>query len=49
MIDNTIQRLGAAFFDTHATGNLEFLKITVGVYQSYPDEKTEKEYLHCGS
>ena len=49
IIDNTIQRLGAAFFDTNATGNLEFLKSTVGVYQSYVDEKTEKEYLQCGS
>ena len=29
IIDNTTQRLGAAFFDTNATGNLEFLKSTV--------------------
>ena len=42
MIDNTIQRLGAAFFDTNATGNLEFLKSTVGMYQSYADEKNRK-------
>ena len=42
MIDNTIQRLGAAFFDTNATGNLEFLKSTIGMYQSYADEKNRK-------
>ena len=41
-IDNTIQRLGATFFDTNATGNLEFLKSTIGVYQSYADEKNRK-------
>ena len=43
IIDNTTQRLGAAFFDTNATGNLEFLKSTVeGVYQSYVDEENRK-------
>jgi hypothetical protein len=42
IIDNTTQRLGAAFFDTNATGNLEFLKSTVAVYQSYVDEEDKK-------
>jgi len=34
--NNTI-RLGAAFFDANATGNLEFLKSKVGVYESHVD------------
>jgi hypothetical protein len=34
--NNTI-RLGAAFFDTNATGDLEFLKSKVGVYESHVD------------
>ncbi len=32
---NITQRLGAAFFDANATGNLEFLKSKVGIYESY--------------
>lgn len=35
--DNITQRLGPAFFDANATGNLEFLKSSVGVYESYVD------------
>ena len=35
--DNITQRLGSAFFDANATGNLEFLKSSVGVYESYVD------------
>ncbi|HYF99115.1 MAG TPA: hypothetical protein VD815_03400 [Candidatus Saccharimonadales bacterium] len=34
---NITQRLGSAFFDANATGNLEFLKSSVGVYESYVD------------
>jgi hypothetical protein len=37
-IGNSTQRLGAAFFDANATGNLEFLKSTVGIYQSIIDD-----------
>jgi hypothetical protein len=37
--DNITQRLGSAFFDANATGNLEFLKNSVGVYESYVDNK----------
>jgi hypothetical protein len=36
---NITQRLGSAFFDANATGNLEFLKSSVGVYESYVDNK----------
>jgi hypothetical protein len=32
---NITQRLGAAFFDANATGNLGFLKSKVGIYESY--------------
>jgi hypothetical protein len=39
---NTTQRLGTAFFDANATGDLEFLKSTVGVYQSYVDDADKK-------
>lgn len=35
--DNITQILGSAFFDANATGNLEFLKSSVGVYESYVD------------
>ncbi len=42
IIDNTTQRLDVVFFDTNATGNLGFLKSTVGVYQSYVDEEDRK-------
>jgi hypothetical protein len=39
-IQNNITRhLGAAFFDANATGNLEFLKSTVGVYKAQVNEK----------
>ncbi|MDN5868614.1 MAG: hypothetical protein L0H55_14610 [Candidatus Nitrosocosmicus sp.] len=34
--------LGAAFFDTNATGNLEMLRSIVGVYESYIDEEHGK-------
>ena len=37
--DNITQRLGSAFFDANATGNLEFLKSSVGVYESYVDNR----------
>jgi hypothetical protein len=37
--DNITQRLGSAFFDANATGNLEFLKSSVGVYESYLDNR----------
>ena len=37
--DNTTQRLGSAFFDANATGNLGFLKSSVGVYESYVDNR----------
>jgi hypothetical protein len=37
--DNATKHLGAAFFDTNATGNLEFLKNIVGVYKAVLDEK----------
>ena len=37
--DNTTQRLGSAFFNANATGNLEFLKSSVGVYESYVDNR----------
>jgi hypothetical protein len=37
--DNTTQRLGSAFFDANATGNLEFLKSSVGVYESHVDNR----------
>jgi hypothetical protein len=35
--DNITQRLGSAFFDANATGNLGFLNSSVGVYESYVD------------
>lgn len=42
-IDNNItQRMGTALFDTNATGNLKFLKSTVGIYQSYIDNEEKK-------
>jgi hypothetical protein len=41
-MENTTQRLGAAFFDANATGDLEFLKSAVGVYQSYVDDADKK-------
>lgn len=37
--DSITQRLGSAFFDANATGNLEFLKSSVGVYESYVDNR----------
>ena len=37
--DNITQRLGSAFFDANATGNLEFLKSSVGVYESNLDNR----------
>lgn len=37
--DNITQRLGSAFFDANATGTLEFLKSSVGVYQSFVDNR----------
>jgi hypothetical protein len=38
--DNIIRHLGAAFFDTNSTGNLEFLNSVVGVYKALiGDEK----------
>ncbi|HEX5187527.1 MAG TPA: hypothetical protein VFV86_11615 [Nitrososphaeraceae archaeon] len=37
--DLITQRLGAAFFDANATGNLEFLQSSVGVYESYVDNR----------
>lgn len=37
--DNITQKLGSAFFDANATGSLEFLKSSVGVYESYVDNK----------
>ena len=37
--DNITQRLGSAFFDANATGSLEFLKNSVGVYESYVDNR----------
>jgi hypothetical protein len=37
--DNVTRHLGAAFFDANATGNLEFLKSTVGVYKALIGEK----------
>ncbi len=36
---NITQRLGSAFFDANATGNLEFLKSSVGVYESTLDNR----------
>ena len=36
---NATKHLGATFFDTNATGNLEFLKSVVGVYKDVLDEK----------
>ncbi|MGE0692170.1 MAG: hypothetical protein AB7O87_16445 [Candidatus Nitrosocosmicus sp.] len=38
-VDNITQRLGSAFFDANATGNLEFLKSSVGIYESYVDSR----------
>jgi hypothetical protein len=38
-LDNITQRLGSAFFDANATGNLEFLKSSVGIYESYVDSR----------
>jgi len=35
--DNITQRLGTAFFDANATGNLGFLKSSIGIYESYVD------------
>ena len=32
--DNVTKHLGAAFFDANATGNLEYLKSIVGVYEA---------------
>ena len=37
--DNVTRHLGAAFFDANATGSLEFLKSTVGVYKALIGEK----------
>ena len=37
--DNVTRHLGTAFFDANATGNLEFLKSTVGVYKALIGEK----------
>jgi hypothetical protein len=37
--DNITQRLGSAFFDANATGKLAFLKSSVGVYESYLDNR----------
>jgi hypothetical protein len=37
--DNVTQHLGAAFFDANATGNLEYLKSIVGVYEALIDEQ----------
>ena len=37
--DNVTRHLGAAFFDANATGSLEFLKSTVGVYNALIREK----------
>jgi len=37
--DNVTRHLGAAFFDANATGDLEFLQSTVGVYKALIDEK----------
>jgi hypothetical protein len=39
-IENNVTRhLGAAFFDANATGNLELLKNTVGIYKAVLGEK----------
>ena len=37
--DNVTRHLGAAFFDANATGSLEFIKRTVGVYKALIGEK----------
>ena len=37
--ENTSKHLGAAFFDSNATGNLEFLKSNVGIYKVYLDRE----------
>ncbi len=49
IMGNTTQRLGTAFLDANSTGDLEYLKSTVGEYQSYINKTYKKGNLQCDS
>lgn len=42
MNGNITQRLGTAFFDSNSSGDLEFLKSKVGIYESYLDNENKQ-------
>jgi hypothetical protein len=43
--DGTFQSRGAAFFDSHATGELSFLSNSVGIYKDTVDSKGNGTFL----